>query len=91
MTPGHSKDSISLLLNNGYCFTGDAAGNFLQFLGSKYCVISVDDLNEYYNSWDKIINNKALIICPAHGKNFTVDKLIKYLRKNKKNNIVVWK
>jgi len=91
LTPGHSRDSISLLLDNGCCFTGDATGNFLQFLGSKYCVISVNDLDEYYNSWDKIIDNKALIIYPAHGNKFTVDKLIKYLRKNKKKNMVVWK
>ena len=91
LTPGHSRDSISLLLDNGYCFTGDAAGNFLQFLGSKYCVISVNDLDEYYNSWSKIIDNKALSIYPAHGNNFTVDKLKKNIRKNKKQNMVLWK
>jgi len=91
LTPGHTRDSISLLLDNGYCFSGDAAANFLHFLGSKYCVISVNDLNEYYNSWEKIIDNKALIIFPAHGKSFTVDKLVKNLRKNKKQNMVIWK
>jgi len=91
LTPGHTRDSISLLLDDGYCFTGDAAANFLQFLGSKYCVISVNDLDDYYNSWEKIIDNKALIIFPAHGNSFTVDKLVKYLRKNKKQNMVIWK
>jgi len=90
LTPGHTRDSITLLLDNGDCFTGDAAANFLQFLGSKYCVISVNDLDEYYNSWDKIIDNKAKVIYPAHGKNFTIDKLIKNLRKNKKQNMVIW-
>jgi len=91
LTPGHTRDSISLLLDNGYCFSGDAAANFLQFLGLKYCVISVNSLDDYYNSWDKIIDNKALIIFPAHGKSFTADKLVKYLRKNKKKNMVIWK
>jgi len=90
LTPGHTRDSISLLLDNGNCFTGDAAANFLQFLGLKYCVISVNDLDDYYNSWDKIINNNALIIYPAHGNSFTIDKLVKYLRKNKKQNMLIW-
>ena len=33
---------------------------------------------------------KALIIYPAHGNIFTIDKLVKNLRKNKKQNMVIW-
>jgi glyoxylase-like metal-dependent hydrolase (beta-lactamase superfamily II) len=90
LTPGHTSDSITLLLDNGYCFTGDATANFLQFLGAKYCVISINDWDDYYNSWDKIIDNKASIIYPAHGNSHTADKLIKNLRKNRKENMVIW-
>lgn len=90
LTPGHTRDSITLLLDNGCCFCGDACANFLQFLGLKYCVISVNDLDEYYNSWEKILNNKALILYPSHGNSFEIDKLKKNLRKNKKQDMVIW-
>ena len=32
-TPGHSSDSIAVLFDDGNCFAGDAAANFLQFAG----------------------------------------------------------
>jgi glyoxylase-like metal-dependent hydrolase (beta-lactamase superfamily II) len=88
-TPGHSTDSISVILDNGICFCGDAAANFLQFAGTKYCIISVDNWDEYYNSWEKIINLNANMIYPAHGTEFNVIKLKKNLRKNKKENMVL--
>lgn len=90
LTPGHTLDCSSLILDNGDCFCGDASANFLKFLGTKYCVVSINDLNEYYLSWDKIINNNAKVIYPAHGKSFSVEKLKKNLRKNKQENIDIW-
>ena len=87
-TPGHTVDSISILLDDGTCFVGDAAANFLQFAGTKYCVIFICDMNEYYTSWKKLITKSAAQIFPAHGKPFSVDKLKKNLGKNKVQNIV---
>jgi glyoxylase-like metal-dependent hydrolase (beta-lactamase superfamily II) len=88
-TPGHTIDSISVLLDDGDCIVGDAAANFLQFAGTKYCVIFITDIDEYYRSWRKIIAGNAQRIYPAHGKPFSMEKLKKYLGKNKKENMVM--
>ncbi len=88
-TPGHSIDSISVLLEDGDCFVGDAAANVFQFAGTRYCVVAVDDLDAYYTSWDKIMTGRARRIFPAHGKPFPVEKLKENVGKNKKDNMVV--
>jgi len=87
-TPGHTIDSISILFEDGSCFVGDAAANFLKFAGTKYCVVFIMDIVEYYNSWGKIIKEKAKVIYPAHGKSFGISKLEKNINKNKLENIV---
>jgi glyoxylase-like metal-dependent hydrolase (beta-lactamase superfamily II) len=89
-TPGHAKDCISILFENGECISGDATANFLGFLGTKNCVISVNDLDEYYNSWDKLIAENVKTIFPSHGKAFKAERLLKNIRKNKKKNMKVW-
>jgi hydroxyacylglutathione hydrolase len=90
-TPGHSIDSISILFDDGDCIVGDAAANFLQFAGTKYCVIYICDIDEYYKSWGKIISKNAKQILPAHGKAFLVEELKKNIGKNKKKNMVMTK
>jgi len=74
-TPGHSPDSISLLLDNGLCFCGDAAMGKIKWLGNRYCCIYISDVNEYYRSWEKMIQEGATTIYPAHGSIFPSDKL----------------
>lgn len=88
-TPGHSKDSISVVLDDGRCFLGDAAANFLQFLGTKYSPISIDDIELYYRSWQKIIDLKSTFIFPAHGKPFSSAELINNMGKIKKEHMIV--
>ena len=87
-TPGHTVDSVSILFDDGDCLIGDAAANFLQFAGTKYCVIFITDMGAYYESWEKVIAAGALRIFPAHGEPFGVDKLKTNLWKNKAENIV---
>ena len=89
-TPGHSPDHLSILLNNGDCLAGDAAANFLQWAGAKYCVISVDDLDQYYTSWQKLISSGARHIFPSHGKPFSVEALKRNLGKHKKKDMVLF-
>lgn len=74
-TPGHSPDHLSAVFDDGDCLAGDAAANFLQWAGAKYCVISVDDLGEYYASWQKLLASGAKRIYPSHGKPFGADAL----------------
>jgi glyoxylase-like metal-dependent hydrolase (beta-lactamase superfamily II) len=87
-TPGHTDDSIALLLDNGICFTGDAASNMLRFMGTRYCVIFMADLNQYYKNWERLIAEKAKMIYPAHGKPFKIEKLKNNLYKNKEERMI---
>lgn len=81
-TPGHTIDSISILFDDGDALVGDSAANMLQFAGTNYCVIALEDFNQYYQSWQKIIDYKAQRIFPAHGKAFSIEKLKANIGKN---------
>jgi len=74
-TPGHSLDSISVVFDDGVCVVGDAAANFPQFIGTKYCVVIIEDLEAYYQSWRKLISAGARQIFPAHGAPFPAEQL----------------
>lgn len=56
-TPGHSLDSITLLLDEGYAFTGD--------LQPRFIVPEDDKVSRA--SWDRIYQHKITQIFPAHG------------------------
>jgi glyoxylase-like metal-dependent hydrolase (beta-lactamase superfamily II) len=56
-TPGHSDDSISLILDDGFAFTGD--------LPPRFMVAEEDHVAQ--QSWDKIYQHKITRIFPAHG------------------------
>jgi glyoxylase-like metal-dependent hydrolase (beta-lactamase superfamily II) len=88
-TPGHSSDSICVLLDNGECIVGDAAARFLQFAGTKYCIIFLEDIEEFYRSWEKLIAAGAKRIIPSHGKDFEVEKLARNMRRNSTRNMVM--
>jgi glyoxylase-like metal-dependent hydrolase (beta-lactamase superfamily II) len=88
-TPGHTLDSISILFDDGDCVVGDAAANFPRFLGTKYCVVIIDDLEAYYKSWRKLISEGARQIFPAHGKPFPAEKLEQNIDKNSRKHMVM--
>lgn len=56
-TPGHSDDSVTLLLDEGFAFTGDLHPHFM---------IPEDDQISH-QSWDKIYEHKISRIFPGHG------------------------
>jgi hydroxyacylglutathione hydrolase len=89
-TPGHSPDHLSVVFDDGDCICGDAAANFLQWAGAKYCVISVDSLEQYYASWQKLISGSAQRIFPSHGKPFAVEALRQNLGKHTKEKMVLF-
>ncbi len=56
-TPGHSDDSVTLILDDGPAFTGDLAPRF---------ILSADDLVSK-ESWDRIYAHPIKRIYPGHG------------------------
>ena len=56
-TPGHSEDSVTLILDEGFAFTGDLRSRFL---------VPEDD-RVTHGSWDKIYQHPIKRVFPAHG------------------------
>ena len=75
-TPGHSRDSISVLLSDGSAFVGDAAMNLLWWTGHRHRPIGVEHINTVYESWHKLREHGATLIYPAHGKPFAAQELV---------------
>ena len=57
-TPGHSDDSVTLILDEGFAFIGD--------LRPRSLVTEDDQVTK--NSWDRIYQHKITRIFPAHGQ-----------------------
>lgn len=56
-TPGHSDDSVTLILDEGFAFTGDLPPRF---------TLPEDDLASQ-GSWDRIYEHNITRIFPGHG------------------------
>jgi len=74
-TPGHSRDSLSVVLDDGRAFVGDVAMNFLRLTGVGHWPIYVEDLGEVASSWRKILDHGATSIYPSHGRPFAAREL----------------
>jgi hydroxyacylglutathione hydrolase len=64
-TPGHSKGSISVLVDNEIAIVGDAL--FGVFAKSVFPPFA-DDTNEMINSWGKLLKTNCNTFLPGHGK-----------------------
>lgn len=67
-TPGHSPDSVSLVLDSGMAFVGDL--HLPDMVGEE-------SLAETRASWKKLAELKAELIYPAHGNPFRL-KAVEY-------------
>ncbi len=74
-TPGHTADHIAML-KDGILFCGDAAMN--NFPSIKRTIIWIENLEQYKESWKKMIALNPRIIYPAHGKPFSADDLTRF-------------
>ncbi len=75
-TPGHTDDSISVLLSDGSAFVGDAAMDLMEICGCRHRPIYIQDIDEVYSSWEILREAGAKVIYPAHGRPFSVEELI---------------
>jgi len=76
-TPGHTADHISLLAED-ILFCGDAAMNGIPSV--KRTTIWIENLQQYRQSWERIIEKKPGMLYPAHGKPFRTDDLQLYMK-----------
>jgi glyoxylase-like metal-dependent hydrolase (beta-lactamase superfamily II) len=75
-TPGHTRDSISVLLSDGSAFVGDAAMNFLPWTGMGHRPIVVENIKIVYESWQRLRERGARVVYPSHGKPFSATELV---------------
>jgi glyoxylase-like metal-dependent hydrolase (beta-lactamase superfamily II) len=74
-TPGHPRDSMSVILSDGSAFVGDVAMNFLRLTGIGHRPIYVEDINTVYESRQRLIEQGGKFIYPSHGKPFSAWEL----------------
>lgn len=69
LTPGHSSDSISVLLDNGTAYVGDLAMNLksMKRLGKMPIPIEAEDFDQVIHSMKKLIYLGGNLFYPSHG------------------------
>ena len=80
-TPGHTKGSVSVLLESGEAFVGCMAHNNFPFRFRPGLPIFAEDIYEVKESWKSLIQKGARMIYPAHGDPFPVDIIKIFLNK----------
>jgi glyoxylase-like metal-dependent hydrolase (beta-lactamase superfamily II) len=75
-TPGHTDDSISVVLADGSAFVGDVAMNFFGICGLEHRPIYVKDIDQVYESWKHLQEFGAVTIYPSHGEPFGASELV---------------
>ncbi len=81
-TPGHSDDSISVLMSSGDAYVGDAAMDMLNICRCKHRPIWANDMKQVYEGWEKLLKNGAKTIYSAHGDPFGSAELAKTIKVN---------
>lgn len=73
-TPGHSVDSVSLIVQNEVAIVGDALfGVFPNSVFPPYA----DDVRQLIASWGKLLETGCRIFLPGHGKAVNRELLLK--------------
>ena len=74
--PGHSRDSIGIIIGESAFFCGDALMN--RATNRNLVAMRIEDLDDYKETWSKMLNltyNKAF---PSHGKAISKNQLLKF-------------
>lgn len=81
-TPGHTRGSVSVVLEDGSAFTGDLVMGKTAVNDKPSLGAFAENLGDLYRSWLKILKAGAKIIYPAHGKPFSSSELEDLLEKS---------
>ena len=83
-TPGHTPGSISLLLDSGEVFVGDAAVNFLPWGLGPIMPPFASDTERLFETWRELLRLKVTTVYPAHGSPFPADRMRRELERRTK-------
>ncbi|UCF30850.1 MAG: MBL fold metallo-hydrolase [bacterium] len=72
-TPGHTRGSVSVLLDTGEAFVGDLAMNRFPLRLAPGLPIFAEDGSQVQRSWRLLLNLGARTVYPAHGKPFPAE------------------
>lgn len=75
MTPGHTEGSVSVLLNSGEMFIGDALMGGMLTRGKPRFPVYADNVDKANDSIRRIVSLNPKILCTGHGGPFTVDEV----------------
>jgi len=74
-TPGHTTNSLTVLLTSGEAFVGDLAANYLPANLGPIFPPFAEDVEALLQSWEVLLKAGAKIICPGHGRPFSAHLL----------------
>jgi glyoxylase-like metal-dependent hydrolase (beta-lactamase superfamily II) len=86
-TPGHSAGSMSVLLDSGEAFVGDLAMNRFPLRLTPGLPIFAEDMSQIKKSWERLLDQGARTVYPAHGKAFSADIIKDRLRLNEEQGV----
>ncbi len=72
-TPGHTRGSVSILLDAGEAIIGDLAMNAMTFRRKPGLPIFAEDIGLVKESWQKLLDAGAKTIYPSHGSPFSAE------------------
>jgi hydroxyacylglutathione hydrolase len=72
-TPGHSRGSVSIVLETGDAFVGDLAMGEFPLRLSPGLPIFAEDMQQVRQSWRSLLDAGVKTIYPAHGTPFPAD------------------
>ena len=74
LTPGHTSGSLTVIIEGKHAIVGDIAMK-LPLLSKSYIPIIAEDVEQVFQSWQRIINEGVKTVYPAHGKIIGIDVL----------------
>jgi glyoxylase-like metal-dependent hydrolase (beta-lactamase superfamily II) len=83
-TPGHTANSLSVLLTSGEAFVGDLAANYLPANLGPIFPPFAENVELLLQSWEDLLKAGARIICPGHGRPFSAHLLRRKMRSLRK-------
>lgn len=78
-TPGHSADSVSIVLGHSIALVGDAMVNAM---GSVFPPFA-DEPETVLTSWKTLLETNCEVFCPAHGAPIKKERLLAAYQKQK--------